>query len=124
DQSRGRYPGQRRRREIHVVIAVLHPALPFPQRDDLLVAEFMAFAHSLPFCRWLALDRNLSHDRPSLLREIHGRANQNHRLDSPRLKRRHMEKNVAAHAQADRLASLNAKMVEEGKGIESALAVC
>jgi hypothetical protein len=87
DESCGRNPGQRRRREIHVVIAVLHPTLPLPQRDHLLVAKLMAFAHGLPFCRCLVFP-NLPHDRPGLLREIPGRANQNHRLNTIGLQRR------------------------------------
>jgi hypothetical protein len=58
-----------------------------------------------------------------LLWEVHGRANDDHGFDAVGLQSGHVEEHIAAHAQADGFAFLDAEMVEQGESIERALAV-
>jgi hypothetical protein len=119
DQCGGRNSRQSRGREVHVVIAVLHPAHPLPQRHDLLIAELVSLAHRLPFLSWLVFCvRNLSHDRSGLLRKIHRRGDENHRFNARWLQRRHVKQNISPHAQSDGPTFLDAKMIQEREGIE------
>ena len=61
---------------------------------------------------------------PGLLREIHGRADENHRFDSIRLHRGHVEKDVPFHAQSNGAALPDAKMIKEAQGVLRALPMC
>jgi hypothetical protein len=54
---------------------------------------------------------------------MHRSADQYHGGDTLGLKSRHVQQEVAAHADADSSAALNAEMVEEGEGIVGALTV-
>ena len=69
-------------------------------------------------------DRNLPHDRAGLLWKIPCRADHDRSLNSLGFDSRHMGKNVAAPADANRLASFDAKMVQPSESILSALPVC
>ncbi len=64
----------------------------------------------------LIFDRNLPHDRPGLLRKIHGRADHDHGFNSIRFHRCQVEKNVPAHAEAD--CSRTIKFVEHSDAVD------
>jgi hypothetical protein len=124
DQGWGSDFGEERRGEIHVVVAVFHAARPLPDGDNLLVAVLVAFAHGFPLAGRLILDGELAHDNAGLLRKIHCCANHDHGLDAIRLHGGHVEKNVAAHADADGSTFFYGEMVEESKHVQCALAMC
>jgi hypothetical protein len=52
-----------------------------------------------------------------------GGADDHHGFDSFRLERRHVEQGIAAHADADGPAARDAEMIEQGQGVERALAM-
>src|ERR1043166_1360224 len=124
DQGCGSDCGQSKRCEVHVVPAVLHPASPIPKSGNLLVPMFVTFAHCFPFLRRLAgSGRDLRHDRPGLIGKMHGGAHENHGFNPLRLQGRHVEKNVPTHAESDRPAFADAKMIQQCEGIQRALPV-
>jgi len=122
NDERGRFDRtQHGRSQIHVVIAVGHPALPFPECEDLLIAERVAFPHELPLLWGLVLHCNLPHDGARRFGEMHRGADQHHAVEAFRLKGRHVQKNISSHAQADGAALRNIEVIEKREHIERAL---
>src|SRR5262249_6768361 len=62
--------------------------------------------------------------RPSLVRKIHGCADNDHGFNSVRLQRGHVEKDVSSHAQSDGTAFFYAKPIKKAQCIQRALAMC
>ncbi len=126
DERSRRDARQRGRREAHVVVAFGQRALVPPEGRDLLIAMRVALAQPQPF-RVGGMGRDLPHDAAGLLGEVHRGAHHDHRVDAyfalqGRLQRG-MQERVAAHAQADRLAPLEAELIEEREQVARALRV-
>jgi hypothetical protein len=92
---------QSRRSEVHVVMAVCHAALPFPQCDNLIIPQPMRLAHSLPPAGRVIFQRYLPYHRAGQLRKIHGCADQHHRVHSLGFESRQVQQDVSTHAQAN-----------------------
>ena len=77
----------------------------------------MALAHGLPLAGRLIFHLDLPHDRAGLLRKVHGATDDDHGFDAIGLQRGHVKKNVAAHADADGAAPLDAEMVQQSESV-------
>ena len=123
DQGRGGDFGKLWRCEVQVVVAVFQGAALVPQVEDLLVAEFVAFAHAVPLALRHIVGRYMGHHLAGLFGKVHRGADQNHGGDAVGLQGGHVEEGVAAHAEADGAALLDAQVVEEREEIQGVLAV-
>ena len=67
--------------------------------------------------------RKRGHDFAGLLWEIGCSADDHNRLETFRLHGRHVQQDVASHADSDGFAALDAEMIEQSQGVEGAVAV-
>ena len=94
------------------------------QGADLLVAVRVRAAHSLPFaCRLIFGSRKRGHDFAGLPWEIGCSADDHNRLEAFPSHGRHVQQDVASHADADGFAALDAEMIEQSQGVEGTVEV-
>ena len=115
-------PGYKRRRDRHVVVAVLQSAHLLEQHADLIVAVNVALALRHPVGVGEGVGGELGHRGAGRRRKIRRGADQHHRVDAARLLRGHVEQRLRAHAQADRLHARQAEAIEQREEVVRRLA--
>ena len=106
-----------RRGEVHVVAIVGELARMAPQRANLIVTEVMPAAHLGPLSLRSSLLCHRLHDGARLIGKARRAADMNHGDDPLRLLRGHVQQRVRAGAQADRLDTIDAEMIEQREDV-------
>jgi len=122
DERVGLNRGEKRRREIQVVVAGGEGLGADKDGFDLRVSAGMATLQDFPLL-FGQIVSVLTHDGARLRRKVRSGADQHHGGDTIRLFRGHVEQNVAAGADSDCFAGANSEVIEQGKHVRGGVLV-